>query len=218
LEPSQGTSSLNRLNLHPSNGRARCLLSIILGSLLIAASTRALAEEEPAAMAPLPPPLPFAPSAAGAPEVRTETVTPTPERDRTLAGVRRQPNPGAAHSVPGVRRVERKRSPHSKPGADAATSEVRHQGRRAIALSGKLGSYRASIGHDAGRLSPPEYDSAAGIKNAAMPPMSSPRIPVPYYPDRYAGPLGDGYLPTYRHPWPQPGTLGLFRQTAAYCL
>jgi hypothetical protein len=120
-------------------------------------------------MAPLPPPLPFAPSAASAPEVRTETVTPIPERDRTLAGVRPQRNPAAAHSVHTVRRAERKRNPHSEPEANAATSEFRHQGRRAIASSGKLGSFRASIGRDAGRLSPPEYDSAAGIENAAMP-------------------------------------------------
>ena len=77
-------SWLNRVKRYLLNGRARCLLMITLGLLLIAGEL-GFGREELAARAVLPPPLPVAPPTAGAPQLRTETVSPTLKQDRSIS-------------------------------------------------------------------------------------------------------------------------------------
>jgi hypothetical protein len=204
------TNWSNRLKLHALNNRARSVLTIALALRLLAPANWAQAEEEPAAKAPLPPPL--APSAAGAGEIQTNTAGPARERNRlnsdppTIRFDRSeiqsfQDKPRAAAAPHRGARAGPKRDASSEPGDHSTTDMLRQRGRGAIASGGKPTPNRPLVGHAVGHLSPPIGYPAPQVESAAIAPVEPPRAPIQYYPGPGAGPPAYGYAPSYQYRW-----------------
>lgn len=196
--------------LKPIKGRSRIDLMIGAALLFLLSGPEALAEDEPAARAPLPPLL------RGAPAEVDERQMPDPATNRNHL----DPHPSAigfdrpkSHSSekkPRLRStsylgtaVSKKRETverHRDRSKDAADHR---QGHRTVASEKRQRRGRSPAEPGIGLLSPP---SASATQHLAEPRQAPPL----YYPNYFAGPPAYGYAPSYPYGWAPPGP-GVFR-------
>jgi hypothetical protein len=196
------TAPLRPLRTHPQDTRARLAVTIVLALRLLVPGKPALAEEEPAARAALPPPLAIpSPPEAGAPQKPAETSSPAAprmrfDRSRAQPAERKSHLTAAAHrGRPGAR--GRDASPrHRDLAVDKAS---RHAAQGAIAFGGQRGRGGSPTEPEIGHLSPPSVDSTPRVENAPMTRIDPARIAVPFY----SGPYG--YIPSIPYSWLPPG-------------
>jgi hypothetical protein len=207
------------LNRMPLNARAGLVLTVIAALLLLVSGARASAAEQPAARAPLPPPLQNVPVEAG--ELQRPTGTPDrgAERGQSAPGpptisfgrtrpLQKKPNfaagPHHGAAIAAKQRPPVRSSDRSKDGAS------RQRDRRSIALEAKRGRDRLPIGPRMGQLSPPNDDTTPGIESITNSRVMPPQAQSLYYPDYFAGPPAYGYAPSYPFTWAPRGP-GVFR-------
>ena len=178
--------------------------------LLVLSGPEGLAEDEPAARAPLPP-LPLSvPAQAG----ERHIADPAPARNQP-ASVR----PTITLDRPRAHLSQRRSRPHSAPPRGAALAErrgssvrsgnalvnvdaLRHS-HRTVASAKKPRPHRSLAGPAIGELSPPTGNSGTiSEEPRAAPPL--------YYPDQFAGPPAYGYAPNYPFAWAPPSAM-MFR-------
>ena len=215
------TSRCSELNRKPLNERAGLMLTFIAALLLLITGARVLAEEEPAARAPLPPPLRSVPAEAGKPQTRTATPDPAPGPNQSASGPPTirfdRPKPQSSPKKPRLAAAPHRSAAAAKGretpmrSADLSKYGDSHRQRhRAIAPGTKQGRDRSPVGPRIGYLSPPNDDSVPRIENTTIPRTAPPRAPPPYYPNFFAGPPAYGYAPSYPFAWAPPGP-GIFR-------
>jgi hypothetical protein len=198
---------------------------LVQALLLLAVANSALAQEEPTAKAPLPPPLTNTPSESRPPQIKPEPsgLTTRPDRPKaiapaigldrsnTLSPQKRPPRVASAAKDRAAASAEHRGTP-SRTG-DSAGKRLSHRlSRRTHASTGNRGHHQQPIArHEVGTFSAPAQYPAPRIESATItPPAEPPRAPIPYYPDYRAGPPAYGYLAPYSYPWAPPGSR-LFR-------
>lgn len=181
--------------------RAGLLLTSIAALLLVLSGSEALAEDEPAARAPLPP-LPLSvPASAGerqigdpaAPRNRAAPDRPTITLDRPrLQLVQKKPRP---HSAPHRSAASAERRSSSVQSGNAFATVDPHRHRHRTVVSGKKQRQdRLSAGPAIGELAPP-----TGI-GGTIPEERRSAAPS-YDPGQFAGPPAYGYAPSYPFAW-----------------
>ena len=185
--------------------------------LLLASGPRALAEDEPAARAPLPP----LPRSAPAEADGQLTPDPAPSRnqsdphapairfDRPKAPLAQKPPRLHATSYLAASMTKKRGTPgrlrnHSM---DAASHR---QGRRPVASEKRQGRDRSPAEPEMGQLSPPGGYPDPPIGSAAEPLAEPRQAPPLYYPNYFTGPPAHGYAPSYPYAWGPTGP-GVFR-------
>jgi hypothetical protein len=197
--------------LKPLKRRAGLDLMTSAALLLLFSGAQASAEDEPAARAPLPPPL------GSAPAETSERRMPDP------APSRNQPEPGKpamrfdrqrsqlSQKKPRLHLAKKRETParHGNHSIDAAS---RRQGHRSVASDNGQKRDRSPAEPAIGQLSPPhDYPDDPRIVGSITEPPAEPRqAPPPYYPNYFAGPPAYGYAPSYPYAWAPPGP-GVFR-------
>jgi len=183
--------------------------------LVFLSGPQALAEDEPAAKAPLPPLVRGAPAETGERQMpdpgpsrsQSDPSKPAIRSDRAKSQLS-QKKPrlhSASHlgtSVAKKREAPTRLADHSKAAAS------RRQGHRTVA-SGKRRD-RSPAEAAIGSLSPPSDYPNSRIGSTTEPPAEPREAPPLYYPNYFAGPPAYGYAPTYPYAWPPPGA-GVFR-------
>jgi len=203
--------------LKPIKGRAGIDLMTSAALLLLVSGPQALAEDEPAARAPLPPLLQGAPAEAGERQMRD----PAPSRNQS------DPHPPAIrldrpkfqlsqkkprlHSASYLgTSVTKKREAPAQFGNHSKHADSRRRGHSAVASEKSHRRERTPAEPGIGRLSPPSDYPNSQIGSTTQPP-AEPRQAAPlYYPNYFAGPPAYGYAPNYPYAWALPGP-GVFR-------
>jgi hypothetical protein len=193
----------------PLNGRTGLALTSIAALLLLVSGARARAEEEPAARAPLPPPLQNVPAEVGEPRRSTGTADGA-QRTQSHSG---PPTIRFGRPPPLQKKPSLTANPHH--GAAVAARRrppgaSRQQDRHAVALGTRQGRDRLPIGSRIGQLSPPTNDTARRIESTMSSQAVPPRAQPSYHPYYFAGPPAYGYAPSYPFTWAPPGP-GVFR-------
>ena len=178
--------------------------------LLLVSGPQALAEDEPAARAPLPPLLQGAPAEAGERQMRD----PAPSRIQSDPGTpaarfdgakpqlsQKKPRPHSASYL--ANSVAKKRQAPARLSMNTASGR---QGHRAVASEKTQRRDRSRAEPAIGQLSPPR----APIESTTQPPAEPRQAPPLYYPNYFAGPPAYGYAPSYPYAWAPPGP-GVFR-------
>ena len=203
---------LKRLHVQKKCGG---LVSITGAALVLFLSApQALTEDEPAAKAPLPPPLQGATAEAG--ERRMPDPAPGGDQPRPPAGKfhptksqlrqgkpRLQSAPHSSTVIVEKRKTSKRRGSHS---IEARSSPQSH---RTLAFGKTQKRDRGLAEPGVGRLIlPSDYPEARNesTMNPSTEPQQSPPL---YYPNYYAGPPVYGYAPSYPYAWapPVPGIL-----------
>src|SRR5271166_888500 len=203
----------NTLNSKPPNESAGLVVTTVAALLLLISSARVLAEEEPVARAPLPPPVKNVPANAGEPQAPTEmpgsasghsasdSTRPTVRFDRPiLQHLQKGPHFGAAPDR--GKAAGTKRGPSARSADRSKYGLSRQQDRRAIASRTNQRRDRLLAGPRVGQPSPPPDDPVAQIESLPTPPTRAPPL---YYPNYFAGPPAYGYAPSYPFAWGPPG-------------
>jgi hypothetical protein len=186
--------------------RTRLLLAM-LSFLVVGAGERVLVEDEPAARAPLPPPLPFTASEPRRPQGQAQVFTLAPKRGQIIADApsvklyrdKQRAHASSHHGTPAAAAGGRAHRPHEVLVKTAPT----HRSGHGLAYNGNPERSRSQAGH----LSPPnEYrgspsDSAA---TASTGPLAGPVSRYYIFPGPPISDFGPGYSP-YRSPPPGPG-------------
>jgi hypothetical protein len=190
--------------LKPLKRRAGLDLMTSAALLLLFSGAQALAEDEPAARAPLPPPL------GSAPAETSERRMPEP----TLS--RNQPEPGKPAIRFGRQRSQlsqkkprlhlaKKRETPARLENHSIDAASRRQGHRSVASDKRQRRDRSPDEPAIGQLSPPRDYPDPPIRSTTEPP-AEPRQATPlYYPNYFAGPPAYGYAPSYPYAWAPPG-------------
>jgi hypothetical protein len=185
--------------------------------LLLFSGAQALAEDEPAARAPLPPLLRGAPAEAG----ERQTPDPTPSRNQSDPGApaTRFDRPRSQlsqkkprlHSAPYLgASMAKKRETPARLGNHSIEAGSRRQGHRSVTSEKRRKRDRSPTGPEIGSLSPPSDYSDPRIGSTTAPPADPRQAPPLYNPDYFAGPPAYGYAPSYPYAWAPPGP-GVFR-------
>ena len=185
--------------------------------LLLFAGAQVLAEDEPAARAPLPPLLRYAPVEAG------ERQMPAPASSRNQLDPRApaisfdRPKPHLSHNKPRLHSASylgtstaRKRGTSVRLGNHSIDTVSRKQGHHTVASKKRQRRDRSPAEPVIGRLSPPRDYPNPPIGSTTEHP-AEPRQAAPlYYPNYFAGPAAYGYAPSYPYAWGPSGP-GVFR-------
>jgi hypothetical protein len=185
--------------------------------LLLVAGPQALADDEPAARAPLPPLLRGAPAEAGERQMpdaapSRNQLDPHPpaigfDRPKSQLSEKKPRLHSTSYLGTSVLKkretVERHRN-HSK---DAV---AHRQGHRTAASEKRQGRGRSPAEPGIGSLSPPSGYPNPPIGSATQPLAEPRQAPPLYYPNYFAGPPAYGYAPSYPYAWAPPGP-GVFR-------
>jgi hypothetical protein len=199
--------------------KRRAGLDLIIGAalLLLVSGFQALAEDEPAARAPLPPLLRGAPAEAG----ERKMSDPAPSRnqpgprapairfDRTKPQLsQKKPRPHSASYL--ATSVAKKRQAPARLGIHSMNTASRRQGHRALASEKTQRRDRSRAEPTIGQLSPPLDYPNPPIESTTQPLAEPRQVPPMYYPNYFAGPPAYGYAPSYPYVWAPPGA-GIFR-------
>ena len=205
-----GASWFNRLQ--PLKGRARLYLMTSAALLLLVSGSQALVEDEPAARAPLPPPLPGGPAEAG----ERHMPDPTPSRNQSdprAPAIRfDRPNSQLSQKKPRLHSasylgfsVGKKRETTARLGKHSMASASRRQGYPTVISEKRPRRDRSPAEPSIGQLSPtrdyPDPPIGSTTQRLAEPRQSPPL----YYPNYFAGPPAYGYAPSYPYGWGPPG-------------
>ena len=202
--------------LQPLKGRAWLYLVNSAALLLLVSGTQALAEDEPAARAPLPPLLRGAPAEAG----ERQMSDPAPSANLSDPGApaigfdrakpqlsQKKPSPHSASYL--ANSVPKKRQAPARLGIHSMNTASRRQDRAvASEKTQRRGPSRAEPA--IGQLSPPRDYPDPPIGSTAEPLAEPRQAPPMYYPNYFAGPPAYGYVPSYPYAWAPPGP-GVFR-------
>jgi hypothetical protein len=198
-------------------GRAGLDLMARAALLLLVWGPQALAEDEPAARAPLPPLLRGAPVEAG----ERQMPDPAPSRNRSdphAPAIRfDRPKSQLSQKKPRLHSasylgtsVGKKRETPARLGNHSTDTASRTRGRRAVASEKRQRRDRSPAEPGIGQLFPPSDYPNTPIRSTTEP-LSEPRQAPPlYYPNYFAGPPAYGYAPSYPYAWGPPGP-GVFR-------
>jgi hypothetical protein len=203
--------------LKPLKGRAGLDLMSSAALLLIISGPQALAEDEPAARAPLPPMLRGTPAEARerqrpdpAPNHNPSNLhTPAIRFDRLKSQLsQKKPRPhSASHfGTSAAKKWERpaRLADHS---TDAASPSQRH---RTVASEKRERQDRSPAEPEIGSFSPSSDYPDPRIGSTTVPPEDPRHAPPLYNPNYFAGPPAYGYAPSYPYAWAPPGP-GVFR-------
>jgi hypothetical protein len=199
----------------PAIERAGFVLVTGTAFLLLALSSRAWAEDEPAARAPLPPPPLSAPAQAGerqradpAPNHSQSDPRPPPigfHRTKSQLS-ERQPH---LHSASDRSRAAGKKQATLRLASRSIGPGSRRQHHHSVISKGSPGTDRSPAEFGIGHLSPPSDYPDPRLRSTTEAPPEPPQAPS-YYPDYFAGPPGYGYAPRYPYSWAPSGP-GVFR-------
>ena len=181
-------------------------------ALLFLVSGSALPEDEPAARAPLPPPLRGGPAEAGERHIsdpgpsrnQSDPRAPAIRFDRPMSQL--SPKKPRLHSASylGIS-VAKKREPTGRLGKHSMAAASRRQGHRTIISEKRQRQDLSPAEHAIGQLSPtrdyPDAPIGSGTERLAEPRQAPPL----YYPNYFAGPPAYGYAPSYPYGWAPPG-------------
>jgi hypothetical protein len=203
--------------LQPLKGRAGLYLMTSAALLLLVSGSQALAEDEPAARAPLPPPLPGGPAEAG----ERHMPDPTPSRNQSdprAPAIRfdrpnsqlsqKKPRPHSA-SYLGLS-VGKRRETTARLGKHSMAAASRGQGHPTVISEKRQRRTGRRPSLSIGQLSPtrdyPDPPIGSTTQRLAEPRQSPPL----YYPNYFAGPPAYGYAPSgyapgYPYAWGPPG-------------
>ena len=179
--------------------------------LLLVSGPQALAEDEPAARAPLPPPLRGGPAEAG----ERHMPDPTPSRNQSdprAPAIRfDRPNSQLSQKKPRLHSasylglsVGKKRETTARLGKHSMAAASRRQGHPTVISEKKPRRTGRRPSLSIGQLSPTrDYpDPPIGSTQRLAEPRQSPPL---YYPNYFAGPPAYGYAPSYPYAWGPPG-------------
>ncbi len=185
--------------------------------LLLVSGSPALADDEPAAKAPLPPPLRGAPAETGEREVRD----PAPSRNQSTPGTPaiRFDRPRSQLSQKEPRRhsasylstsTAKKRETAARLGNHSIGTVSHRQGHHTVASEKRQRRDGSPAKPALGQLSPPNDHPDPPIASATGSTAEPRQAPPMYYPNFFAGPPAYGYAPSYPYAWTPPGP-GVFR-------
>jgi hypothetical protein len=196
--------------LKPLKRRAGLDLMTSAALMLLFSGAQALAEDEPAARAPLPPPLRVAPA-----ETRTrQTPDPAPSRsqsDPATPAIRfDRPKPQFAPQKPRTSylgtSIAKKREAPARHAIHSMDTEARRQAHGSVASEKRQKRDRSPAELGMGQLSPPSDYPNPPIGSTTESTLAEPRQAPPlYYPNYFAGPPAYGYAPRYPYAWVPPG-------------
>lgn len=180
--------------------------------LLLFSGAQALAEDEPAARAPLPPPLRGAPGETGERQLPDTAASrdqhdpgaPATRFDRPRSQLSQKRLRLHSASYLGTPTAKKRETPARLGNHSSDTAS--HRGRRIVASEKGQRRVRSPTEPEIGSLSPPREYPDPRIGSTAVPPQA----PPPYHPNYFAGPPAYGYAPSYPYAWAPPGP-GLFR-------
>jgi hypothetical protein len=203
--------------LKPLKGLAELDLMTSAALLLLVSGPQALAEDEPAARAPLPPLLRSAPAEAGerrmpdpAPNSnQSDFRAPAISFDRSKSQLFQKKPRLRSASYLGTS-VAKKREAPAQLGNHSKHADSRRRGHSAVASEKSQRRERSPAEPGIGRLSPPSNDPNSQIGSATKPLAEPRQAPPLYYPNYFAGPPAYGYAPGYPYAWAPPGP-GVFR-------
>jgi len=198
-------SGPNRSNGKQLIQRRRFLLAAIAALVIPVWGPRALAEEEPAARAPLPPPLHRVPAEG------------RPMPDPSWAGGQSDPHPPATRfAKPKAQSLRNRPSLPAAPRRDAAVAEkqkapARSGSRPMVADARRQSQRRGGSGTGPrsepwiGELSPSSDYPTPQPESTPRPPSEPLQAPPLYYPDYFVGSPAYGYAQRYPYAWAPPG-------------
>jgi len=200
--------------LKPLKGRAGLDLMRSAALLLIISGPQALAEDEPAARAPLPPMLRGTPAEARerqrpdpAPNHNPSNLhTPAIRFDRLKSQKKPRPHSASHFGTSVAKKWERpaRLADHS---TDAASPSQRH---RTLASEKRERKDGSPAEPEIGSFSPSSDYPDPRIGGTTVPPEDPRHAPPLYNPNYFAGPPAYGYAPSYPYAWAPPGP-GVFR-------
>jgi hypothetical protein len=180
--------------------------------LLLVSGPQALAEDEAAARAPLPPLLRGAPAEAGEREVpdpaptRNQLVSHPPaigfDRPKSRLS-EKKPHPRST-SYLGIS-VAKKREAVERHRNRSKDAVARRQGSRTVASEKRQERDRSPAEPGIGSLSTSRDYPNPPIESGTQPPAEPRQAPPLYYPNYFAGPPAYGYAPRYPYAWAPPG-------------
>ena len=183
--------------------------------LLLLSGPQALAEDEPAARAPLPPLLRGAPAEAG--ERRMPDPVPSRNQPRPPAIKFDPPKSQLPQQKPRFQSapyrdtvIVEKRNTPTRRGSHSIYARSSRQSHRTAASDKTQRRDRSRAEPEVGRLAPPN-DYPEPRLESTMNPLAEPRQSPPLYsPNYFVGPPAYGYAPSYPYAWAPPGP-GIFR-------
>jgi hypothetical protein len=180
--------------------------------LLLFSGAQALAEDEPAARAPLPPLSRDAPGQAG-----EQMPGPAPSRNQFDPGapairfdrprsqlLQKKPRLHSA-SYLGTSMAKKRETP-ARLGNHSIVAVSRRQGHRTVASEKRQRRDRSPTEPEIGSLSPPSDYPDPQIGSTTMRPADPRQAPPLYNPNYFVGPPAYGYAPSYPHAWAPPGS------------
>ena len=186
--------------------------------LLLVSGPQALAEDEPAARAPLPPLLRSTPAEPrerqmpdpGPSRNQSDPRAPAISFDRSRSQLsQKKPRPHSASYL--ANSVAKKRQAPARLEIHSMNTASGRQGHRAVASEKTQRRDRSRAEPAIGQLSPPPRDYPnPPIESTTQPPAEPRQAPPLYYPNYFAGPPAYGYAPSYPYAWAPPGP-GVFR-------
>jgi hypothetical protein len=194
--------------------KRRAGLGLMTGEalLILVSGPQALAEDEPAARAPLPPVLRSAPAEAGEPRMpnpapsrnQLDPRAPAISFDRSRSQLSQKKPRLHSTSYLGTS-VAKKRERPARLGSHSINSVSRRQGHRTIASEKRQRQDRSPTEPEIGSLSPPRDHPDPPIGSTTVFPADPRQAPPLYNPNYFAGPPAYGYGLGYPYAWPPPG-------------
>jgi hypothetical protein len=194
----------------PLKSRAGLDLMTSAALLLFFSGAEALAEDEPAARAPLPPPSRGAPAETG----ERQMPDPAPSRNQSDPGApatrfdpqrsqlpQKKPRLHSA-SYLGASMAKKREMP-PRLGKHSIDAVALRQGHRTVASEKRR--ERSPTEPEIGSLSAPSDYPDPRIGNATVPPGDPRQAPPLYNPNYFAGPPAYGYAPIYPYAWAPAG-------------
>jgi hypothetical protein len=203
--------------LKPLKGRSGRDLMTSAALLLLVSGPQALAEDEPAARAPLPPLLWGAPVEAGERQMpdpapsgnQANPRAPVIRFDRSKSQLSQKKPRLHPASYLGSSMAKKRETP-ARFGNRSIDAVSRRQGHRTVASEKRQRRDRSSAEPAIGQLSPPSDYLYPPIGSSTEPVAEPRQAPPLHYPNYLAGPPAYGYAPSYPYAWAPPGP-GVFR-------
>ncbi len=198
--------------LKPLRGRAGLYLMTGAALLILVSEPQALAEDEPAARAPLPPLVRGVPAEAGNRQMpdpapsgnQSDPRAPAIRFDRPKSQLSQKKPRLHSASYLGAS-VAKKRETPARPGNRSMDAASRRQGHRTIASKKGQRRDRSPAEPGIGSLSSPSDYPNPPIGSTTKPRAEPRGVPPLYYPNYFAGPPPYGYAPSYPYAWAPPG-------------
>jgi hypothetical protein len=201
----------------PLKGRAGRDLMTSAALLLLVSGSQALAEDEPAARAPLPPLLRSTPAEPrerqmpdpGPSRNQSDPRAPAISLDRSRSQLSQKKPRLHSTSYLGTSVAKKLETP-ARLGHPTLHAASHRQGNRTVVSEKRQGRGRSPAEPGIGQLSPPSDYPDPRIGSASKSPPEPRQAPPLYYPNYFAGPPAYGYAPSYPYAWAPPGP-GVFR-------